>query len=85
MVVFAQSECYTYNNYGRRGMRLPTPISEPVKSNADGIHGADITSAQWNKASWWEKTVEFSSEAWNFRNGLPTLKGVGGKQNPVVR
>jgi len=76
---------YHDNNYGRHGMRLPTPISEPVKNDADGIHGADITSAQWNKADWWEKTAKFPSEAWNFRNGLPTLKGVGGKQNPTVQ
>ncbi|MCL1911040.1 MAG: hypothetical protein FWG13_02410 [Leptospirales bacterium] len=76
---------YHENNYGRRGMRLPVPIYEPVKSDADGIHGADITGAQWNKAGWWEKTAGFPSEAWDFRNGLPTLKGVGGSQNPVVR
>ncbi|MCL2026617.1 MAG: hypothetical protein FWG92_07420 [Leptospirales bacterium] len=76
---------YHSYNYGRRRMRLPTPIYEPVKNDADGIHGADITSAQWNNADWWQKTAKFSSGAWNFRNGLPTLKGIGGNQNPAVR
>ena len=78
-------EASLYNNYARRGMRLPTDIRESVKNDVDDIHGADITSAQWNKADWWENTAEFPSNAWNFRNGLPTLKGVGGNQNPTVR
>jgi hypothetical protein len=54
-------------------------------SNENGADGADIEAAQWNNANWWKDTAKFPGDAWEFRNGLPILKGMpGGTQNPEV-
>jgi hypothetical protein len=72
----------TINNYARSDMQ----IEADVTSDANGIHGADITSAQWNSASWWQNTALFPSSAWEFRAGLPILRNMPpGTQNPMVQ
>jgi hypothetical protein len=65
-------------------MTLPNGIT--VTSDVNGIHGADITSAEYNNANWWQNTAQFPSSAWEFRVGLPVLRDMpAGTQNPVVR
>jgi hypothetical protein len=72
------------NNYGLNVMTLPSVIT--VTSDANGVHGADITSAEYNDPSWWQSTAQFPSSAWEFRAGLPVLRDMpAGTQNPVVR
>ena len=40
----------------------------------DSLHGADITSTQWNSAAWWSGTAGFSPAVWTLTNGaLPKL------------
>jgi hypothetical protein len=69
------------NNYGRDGMRLPNGVT--VNSNAGGIHGQNITAADWNRANWWQDT-QFSRDVWELGSGLPTLKNTAGAQNPTI-
>ncbi|MCL2380743.1 MAG: hypothetical protein FWC64_04005 [Treponema sp.] len=73
------------NNYARVGMTLPDNVA--VVSDINGAHGADITSAEWNNANWWQNTAGFPSDAWEFRAGLPILRNMPAAvvQNPVVR
>jgi hypothetical protein len=71
------------NNYGLAEMSMQSGYN--IVSDVNGKDGADITSAEWGDASWWQNTVEFPSDVWEFRDGLPILKNMpAGTQNPVV-
>ena len=69
------------NNYARSDMKLNyVPNIGP-----DSGDGADVFPEEWNSATFWRTTVHFSDELWNLQDGkLPTLKNVGGVQNPTV-
>jgi len=84
------------NNYSRSNMdiryntdangiggNIYTPVNTVNASN--NVDGANITAMEWNSAAWWRDTMLFDQDIWNIENGkLPTLKGVGGEQNPQV-
>jgi hypothetical protein len=44
-------------------------------SDINGKDGLTITAEQYNSAAWWQAVPQFPADAWNFRNGPPTLKG----------
>jgi len=75
-------------NYGRNGMTVTTAGSNTPVVALDGKDGADITSTDWYNPGWWSANMT----TWNFTNvwyppsgtTLPTLRGVGGTQNPTV-
>jgi hypothetical protein len=78
-------------NYAREDMSLrynaafPLGIITPV-SDESGIHGADISSANYLSAGWWSGTATFNPTEWSLANGrLPWLNGFPGvTQNPTV-
>ena len=89
---------YTFtNNYARSNMDIRygtdengnggTQYTPADTTNTDNNKdGADITATEWHSAAWWRDTANFDPEIWNLEDGkLPTLKGVGGDQNPVVQ
>ena len=77
------------NLYGRSIGITITDNGTPYTptSDAGGKDGADITSDDWNSATWWQDIAQFPSDAWEFRAGLPTLKNMPGNpvQNPTVQ
>jgi len=74
----------TNSNYALNNMVMRSGYT--VVPNVNGPDGEDITSAEWGDANWWQNTVGFSSEIWEFGAGLPTLKNMPtGTQNPAVR
>jgi len=51
----------------------------------DKEDGATITSTEYHVKTWWINTATFDESVWDIVNdNLPTLKGVGGTQNPVL-
>ena len=74
------------NNYARSNM-IAGGTAFPTGNGTTHQNGADITSTQWNSASWWTGTAQFSTSEWNISNdSLPTLKNMpAGTQNPVVK
>ncbi|MCL1957468.1 MAG: hypothetical protein FWF63_09105 [Fibromonadales bacterium] len=71
------------NNYALDNIVMLSGYS--IVSDANGRDGADITSAEWGNANWWQNTVKFSSNVWEFEDGLPILKNMPeGTQNPEV-
>jgi hypothetical protein len=71
------------NNYGLKEMAMHSGYT--IAPNVNGRDGADVTSTEYNDANWWQNTVEFSSDVWEFSAGLPILKNMPtGTQNPVV-
>ena len=76
------------DNYGRSDMTKNNNAGGWT-SNATGVDGANITSANWNLESWWTG-VGFSTTYWDFSDIStargPTLKNMpGGVQNPVIK
>ncbi|MCL2480446.1 MAG: hypothetical protein FWF38_01900 [Spirochaetaceae bacterium] len=79
------------SNYARSDMEVNG--STITSSDADSENGKDITSTEYYTTSWWTtsgnwKTTggasAWSTTIWNITNGkLPTLKNVGGTQNPT--
>ena len=74
------------NNYARTDMTLPDGYILFLSANHnDGANVSAIDYKGANSGTWWSDTAQFLVEDWNFAaNKLPTLKGVGGVQNPVV-
>jgi hypothetical protein len=75
------------NNYARQNMIAGDKAFSGNKGT-DKEDGEDITSTQWNSASWWTEIAQFSTAVWNIsNNSLPTLKNMPGLtlQNPVVK
>ena len=69
------------NNYARSDMKLWNNANSVVPSSTDNTsrHGADISSSDYNSASWWKNTAGFPDENWSFDdNRLPWLKGFDG-------
>ena len=99
---FSYTFTYIRNNYARKDMRLAynnggtvyTPIYPPATDATATLNskdGVDITSAEWNSASWWTTasnwdTAAWDTNIWDIADGrLPILKGMPpGEQNPVV-
>jgi len=75
------------SNYGRSNMKKNGASNTWTPTGDTTVNGADITSAQWNNASWWTGTAGFDTNVWNITNGsLPTLKNMpAGTQNPTVQ
>jgi plastocyanin len=75
------------NCHGRSDMKKNEVATTWTNNTANGQDGADITATEWNSASWWTSTANFSSTVWDITNGkLPTLKNMpAGMQNPVVQ
>jgi len=78
---------YLINNYARNNMTTAGGNAFPSGSGTSHVNGANISSTQWNSASWWTGTAGFSTNDWNIsNNSLPTLKNMpAGTQNPVIK
>jgi hypothetical protein len=78
-----EDHVYVTNSYARADMLVNgNPVTDGA---ADDEDGAGITATSLNSADWWKETAEFDVNVWEFSNGkLPTLKGVGGTQDPKV-
>jgi hypothetical protein len=77
------------NNYARSDMTIKynngSTTYTTITPNGSGKDGADIPGNNWNSETFWRGVFE-SNSAWEFRNGLPTLKNMPGNpaQNPAV-
>jgi len=70
------------NNYARLDMTINGYTPD---AGADKKDGETITPTEYFDRTWWINTAKFDESVWNIENGkLPTLKGVGGAQNPVL-
>jgi len=85
------------NNYARDDMLVDGTALTPGTGLHNDEHGADLTSANWYNATWWNNAANWNTSggasAWDFTNVwyppdgtslLPTLRGVGGTQTPGV-
>ncbi|MCL1946008.1 MAG: hypothetical protein FWF51_02490 [Chitinivibrionia bacterium] len=60
----------TLNSYASNGMVTKTLNSNiTAKSDANGIHGADVESSNYNSQEWWTTASNWDSESlWDFTN-----------------
>jgi hypothetical protein len=56
------------NNYALNGMTLVGSSNVTAKSDANGIHGADIEASDYNSQGWWTNKSNWDSEYWDFTN-----------------
>ena len=71
------------NNYARSDMLVNGWAT--TSTSITSINGAGITSDEYFTATWWTTSAAWDTSIWDITDGkLPTLKNVGGIQNPTV-